>query len=220
MSLKLYIDWLSQPSRFVSIVLNILKVPHEVVEIRIAEGKQRTPEYAKINPYRKVPAIVDKDGFQLAESHAIIKYIIKSRNIKTNLYPEDPQQSGKIDEYLDYHHTGTRKLAQYFFNLMVAPKLGIETTVNLEQAKKEALLALKFLETKFSTQDYICGKEISLADISAYCEIMQLHMVNWDFSKYPNILNWMQRVTQIKEVNEGHEVLQKIVQKIRSKPKL
>lgn len=39
MSLKLYIDWLSQPSRFVAIMLNILKVPHEVVEIRIAEGK-------------------------------------------------------------------------------------------------------------------------------------------------------------------------------------
>jgi hypothetical protein len=38
-SLKLYIDWLSQPSRFVATVFNLLKVPHEVVETRIMEGK-------------------------------------------------------------------------------------------------------------------------------------------------------------------------------------
>lgn len=56
-----------------------------------------------------VPAISD-NGFNLAESHTIARYLIRSRNIKTPLYPlDDIQSQAKIDEYLDYHHTGTRK---------------------------------------------------------------------------------------------------------------
>jgi len=53
MPLKLYIDWLSQPSRFVATVFDLLRVPHEIVEVRIGEGKQRTPDFAKINQFRK-----------------------------------------------------------------------------------------------------------------------------------------------------------------------
>ena len=80
-------------------------------------------EYLKINPNGKVPAMVDtKDGFNfsLFESHAIMKYICRSRNLPDTWYPSSDQRNyekqAKMDIYLDYHHAGVRLgCAGYFF---------------------------------------------------------------------------------------------------------
>lgn len=50
-----------------------------------------------LNPKQQLPILVDSDGFTLVESHAIIKYIINSRKIDTNLYPKDYKLRAKID---------------------------------------------------------------------------------------------------------------------------
>ena len=66
--LTLYMDYLSQPSRFVEISFNLLKVPHEIKEISLMKMEHRSKDYARINRFRKgnisyklVPAIVDGD---------------------------------------------------------------------------------------------------------------------------------------------------------------
>lgn len=62
-------------------------------------------------------------------------------------YPlNDVKMQAKIDEYLDYHHTGTRKIMVYLFNKNFAPLLGLKTSIDLEQALREAKAALKFLD--------------------------------------------------------------------------
>lgn len=58
---------------------------------------------------KKVPAIVDteNDNFALAESHAIMRYLSRQYTCEEMWYPKnDNQRTAKIDEYLDYHHTG------------------------------------------------------------------------------------------------------------------
>jgi glutathione S-transferase len=74
-SLKLFIDHASQPSRAILVFCRINKIAHDIVETRINKGEvlniyiqHLAPEFAKINPIRKVPAILHGD-FNLSESH-------------------------------------------------------------------------------------------------------------------------------------------------------
>ena len=84
-----------------------------------------SPEFKKINPNAKVPAIKDGD-FTLYESHAIMKYLVGSRSCcADHWYPKELKARAKIDEYLDWHHNGVRKgVGYYFFRKYVMPALG------------------------------------------------------------------------------------------------
>lgn len=120
-----------------------------------------------------MPAI-DDDGYVLGESHAIVRYIIKSRQLHTDLYPlSDFKQCGKIDEYLDYHHGNTRKLTLYAYNLRAVPKLGLEPTCDLKIVSKEVSQILTFIDSQLlHKKEYIVGNSLTLADLSAFCEII------------------------------------------------
>lgn len=129
MTIQLYMDYLSQPSRAVLAFCKIAKVPIEVHEIKVISKDIRSEEYKKINPMMKVPAIVDtENGFKLAESHAIIRYLAgKYPEHVGNWYPQNCLVGrAKIDEYLDYHHLNTRKCANLIFNKLFAKRIGIE----------------------------------------------------------------------------------------------
>ena len=60
--LILFGDYASQPSRAVLCFLQINKVPFEFKEVRVMKMEQYKPEFKKINPNGKVPAISDKNG--------------------------------------------------------------------------------------------------------------------------------------------------------------
>ena len=67
MSLKVYLDTLSQPCRAVMILLEKEKVPYEPVTINLIKLEQKThEELGRVCPVRKIPAIDDK-GFTLFE---------------------------------------------------------------------------------------------------------------------------------------------------------
>ena len=79
MVLKLYIDHGSQPSRAVLAFCKFNQIEHEIIETRIFTGDSRKEEFLKtVNSEGQVPAIVD-DGFALAESHAILRYLHTTR---------------------------------------------------------------------------------------------------------------------------------------------
>jgi glutathione S-transferase len=103
MSVKIYLDYMSQPSRAVYAYCKAAEIPHEVIEVRIVSGDLRKPEFQKINPMRKVPAIEYK-GFHLYESHAILVYLANKFGKAENLYPKDLEKRAVIDAYLHWHH--------------------------------------------------------------------------------------------------------------------
>lgn len=57
--MKLYIDYLSQPSRAVLWLCRMNALPVEVVEVRIGRMEQRSEEFARLNPMKQVPVLED-----------------------------------------------------------------------------------------------------------------------------------------------------------------
>ena len=71
--------------------------------INIREDEQFDPEYLKISPNHKIPAIVDHDGpsgetISLCESGAILKYV--GAKMADKLYPSEPLTQLKVDQWL------------------------------------------------------------------------------------------------------------------------
>ncbi|MCB1911238.1 MAG: glutathione S-transferase N-terminal domain-containing protein, partial [Rhodocyclaceae bacterium] len=72
--------WATPNGRKVSIMLEECALPYEVIAVDITTGEQSSPEFAALNPNRKIPVIVDHDGpdgrpMVLIESGAILVYL-------------------------------------------------------------------------------------------------------------------------------------------------
>lgn len=182
--LKLYVDLLSQPARAVTIFCRVNKIEAEEIAVEVAQGGCRTEEFKEINPACKVPTIVD-DGFQLHESHAILRYLATTRNVADHWYPQDPKRRALVDSVLDWHHLHLRCnafliIVHRVISLLPGIKKGIYPEYNeavAEDSKVGLNEALEYIETvllKGPNKFLENQEEVSIADLSLVCEIKQL----------------------------------------------
>lgn len=111
-TLKLYGFPISAPALSVKLYLMLTKTPYNYENIHIYKGDQKTERFTRLNPTQQVPTI-DDEGFILSEGGAILVYLAESRN-NTTYYPECEKMRGKINQYLHYHHTATRKFLNHY----------------------------------------------------------------------------------------------------------
>lgn len=220
MPLKFYIDYMSQPCRAILAFLLHNKIPHEIVETKIMDGKTRTEEFKKINPFAKVPAIED-ENLCLFESHAILRYLSIKYSVPDHWYPKSPRKMAIVDRYLDWHHSYLRNgCSTTVFNTLFAPRLGITRSVNLEESRKMMMYSLKMIDQFFlKDSKYIGGEEISIADLSAACEIAQVLLMDVDLSVFKKLSSWFQLVMAIPDVEKSHQVFYKVLKKLNPQPK-
>ncbi|XP_019171130.1 PREDICTED: glutathione S-transferase T1-like isoform X2 [Ipomoea nil] len=210
MTLKLYVDRMSQPSRALLIFCKANGIDFEEVQIQIAKGQHRTPEYAAINPMKQVPAVVDGD-FKLFESHAALKYLAAANGVADHWYPADLQKRAKVDSVCDWHHSNLRRgAAGYVFNTALAPAFGLPCNPHAAaEAEKVLLASLGTLESFWlqGDGDFLLGNtQPSLADLSLVCELMQLEVLDDKereriISPYKKVLKWME---DVKEAIQPH----------------
>jgi len=213
---KLYIDYISQPARAVLALCKLNDIPHQAIEIRVFRNQQKTASFAAINPLQKIPALEEEDGFTLSESHAIMRYLCNSRNVAPNWYPQnDVKQRAKIDVYLDWHHQNTRRCTMYIVATKFPESPYVqEQNITAEGEKKVVNQTLKKIEDIFlQDKKFLCGDEMSIADLAACSEIIQLHMVKFDFSPYPKLTKWLERCFESQIMKDVHQFLFSIISK-------
>lgn len=102
--LVLYDNPRSSNALKVRFLLAELGMPHERRTVDLA--RPRPEGYIALNPVGGIPTL-DDDGFVLAESHAILRYLA-ARAGRDDLLPSDPFERARVDEFLDRFHTGIR----------------------------------------------------------------------------------------------------------------
>ena len=92
---------------------NALKVRFLLAELGLAYDREEVPltrprpaHYLALNPVGGVPALRDGE-FVLAESHAILRYLC-GREGRDDLYPAEPHERARVDEFLDRWNTRLR----------------------------------------------------------------------------------------------------------------
>ena len=103
--------------RKISIALEELGLPYSVHRIDIGKGDQHSPEFTRLSPNQKIPAIVDQEtGISLFESGAICRYVASEE--KSPLYPADKLERARVDQWRDDGWPGvtivTRKLLEHW----------------------------------------------------------------------------------------------------------
>lgn len=216
MSLSLYGHPGSQPTRCLIAYLTLLGVKYDFKMIDIAKGEHLTEDFAKINPFKLVPAI-DDDGFKLAESTAIITYLAQTRK-DTKYFPEDAKKAALVHQYFSWHHSNCRPNC--------APHFGAtyhKLFPSRQMPKKEDTLAKfegflkKFEDLFLSKNKFITGDEFTVADLLAFCEIQQNVVFDlYDLkSKFPLVSEWYDAVSKVEGLEGIHKAVEGIYERIK-----
>ena len=225
--LYIYADFMSQPVRAVVAFCKINKIEFEIITTLISKGMTKTKEFKKINPHEELPVIkfVDKDGkeFILTESCAILRYLSYKYNVSENWYNKNNlERRARIDQYIGFHHENTRiHFSGNLYRILIYPKLkeiglSIDCPPNTE---KQLNQLLKYFNEQLLNKNFIIDDEISIADLLLYNEIIQLSAINFDFSKFPLVEKYLERMSNIPEIKETNFVLRKVIDKQGLKPK-
>lgn len=199
--LCLYYDMMSQPSRTLYTFLKVTGIPFEACKTTISTGEHKTPEFAKINPRKKLPALKDGD-FCLSESIAIFRYIADKyqHQIADHWYPRDRERRARVDEYLEFQHNGTRLHYSYLFLHEMMPRMtgGTPDKKQTEKLESNMQKVTHIVQKTFlGDQRFLCGDQISIADIFAAHEIMQIVIVGREpLEGFPKMSAWLERVSQ------------------------
>lgn len=224
MSLKLFFDTLSQPSRALLIFFKINKVPFEERYVNLAKGEHFGEEFTKINPIKKVP-VITHGQFTLTESVAIVRYVSREFNIADFWYPKEIRAQAKVDEYMEWQHLNTRlACAMYFQTKWLLPIMSGKPAKPERVAffEKRVVDTLDIIENIWlNNKSYLTGNQISVADIFGACEIEQTRLAGYDpYEGRPVLKEWMERVK--KETSpyyeEAHAVVNKIANKHKGEP--
>lgn len=187
--LKIYGADLSSPANKVRFVANHLGLKYDYIVVKLREGEQHRPEFLKVNPVGKIPAI-DDAGFCLFESNAICRYLADKSS--SAIYPKDLKERALVDEWLDFGsmHVAAA-VSKVVYNRIFAPIRKIEVD---ERSIKEGLEFLtRFLpivDRQLADKKYLLGHAITLADFNMLAGLDPVEMAQIDLSGYPNIIRW------------------------------
>jgi len=200
--------------------LNMTKVPFVEKPVALRKGEHYSEAYKKIDPFSLVPAI-DDDGFCLTESKAIAKYVIDKYNLPDHWFPKDRKKQAKVEEFLHWDHFNTRgACALLFQQLLIIPVATKKKTDpgKVEFQRDQVRKVVGYLESYFLKDTaYVAGDEISLADIFASCELMQLYSAHEEglYESSPKVKAWMERVR--KETNPYFDEAHKMTYRARER---
>uniref|UniRef100_A0A8D0KHG4 glutathione transferase n=1 Tax=Salvator merianae TaxID=96440 RepID=A0A8D0KHG4_SALMN len=198
MALELFLDPLSQPCRALFIFAKKHQIPFQYRLVELIKGQHWQEAYGKVNPMRQVPVLKEGD-FILTESVAILLYLARKFKTPDHWYPSDLQKRARVDEYLSWQHTAIRVhgckvfLIQVYLPLFLGHPMPPE---KLEEALKDLERVLDLFEEKFlQDRPFIVGNEISLADLMAIVELMEVVCGGHDvFKGRPKMAAWRSRV--------------------------
>jgi GST-like protein len=152
----------------VSIMLEEIGLPYEVHLVDFGKGDQRTPEYLSLNPYGKIPAIIDPAGpggkpLPLFESGAILLYLAEKTG---KLVPADPAARYETLAWLFFQIGAMGPMFGQvgFFHKFAGREF--EDKRPLHRYRDEAKRVLAVVEARLSERTWIMGDDYTIADIS------------------------------------------------------
>jgi glutathione S-transferase len=185
--MKLYYHDLSGHSHRARLFLSLLAVPHELVEVDLMKGAQKTPDFLKLNRFGQVP-VLDDGGVIVADSNAILVYIAKKLG-RTDWLPEAPLAAAAVQRWLSVAagEIAYGPAAARLITLFSAP-LRAEEVI----ARAHRLLAV--IEAELAGRDFIAASQPTIADVALYSYVARAPEGNVDLAAYGHVRAWLARI--------------------------
>lgn len=197
--------WPTPNGHKIHIALEELGLPYKPIPVDIGRGDQFQPEFLKISPNNKVPAIVDPDGpggepIALMESGAILIYLADKAG---KLLPKAGEARYRVIEWLMWQMGGPGPMLGQVHHFVKYNKG--KAPYAEERYLKEAHRLYKVLNTRLEARDFVAD-EYSIADIAIWPWISRFEWQTIDLKQYPNVMRWYETIAKRPAVQKGYKV--------------
>lgn len=196
-----FYTWSTPNGRKVSIMLEECGLPYAAHAVDINKDEQFKPDFLKISPNNRIPAIVDRDnGLALFESGAILMYLADKTG---KFWSKEPTARWHTAQWLMWQMGGFGPMlgqVHHFvkYNAGKAPYAE-------ERFSKEALRLYKVLNTQLGQTPYVAG-DYSIADMSIWPWASRFEWQGVDLNQFPNVKRWYVDIANRPAVQRGYHV--------------
>ncbi len=198
--------WQTPNGRKASIGLEEFGLEYQAHAIDIGKDEQFAPDFLKISPNNKIPAIVDREnGTAMMESGAILLYLADKTGM---LMPGDEKGRWKVMEWLMMQMGSvgpmlgqTHHFAQ--FNSGKAPYAE-------DRFLKETRRIYGVLNKRLGETQYLAGDDYTIADIATWPWISRYDWHRIDWQDYPDLQRWYVGIAGRPAVQRGYDVPNKV----------
>lgn len=185
-----------------SIALEEMGLPYKVRPVNIGADEQFHPDFLKISPNNKIPAIVDEEtGISVFETGAILVYLAE----KTGKFlPASGEARYKVLEWLNWQMGGLGPMFGQLGHFAVFAQEKVPYALN--RYTNEAKRLLGVLETQLSKHAYVAGDDYTIADMAIYPWINTLRTFYQQealLTDTPHIRAWFDKVGARPAVQKG-----------------
>ena len=173
--------------------LEELRLPYERRDVGGAFGGLDTPEYGAMNPNRLIPVLQDGD-VTVWESSAIVRYLTAEYGAGT-LWPELPSERAPCDQWADWANTTFQPawLGLVFIQMVrIPPSQRDPEAVRKDMDAANACFAI--LDTALSDRSYLCGDNLTYADIQTGAALYRWSVLDVTRIFMPNVDAWHERL--------------------------
>ena len=193
----------------ISIMLEEVGLPYTTHHVDIGKGDQFKPEFLKISPNNKIPAIVDRDGpggrpYAMMESGAILMYLAEKA---AKLWPQEMRARYDVMQWLMFQmgHIGPMLGQAHHFRIYAPEQLPYAVDRYTNEAKR----LYGVMNKQLKDHAYLAG-DYSIADIACYPWVRPYKNQGQDLAEFPALEAWFNRVGErpavARAVHLGDEV--------------
>lgn len=197
--------WPTPNGHKITIFLEEAKLDYKIIPINISNGDQFHPDFLKIAPNNRIPAIVDVDpsdgqgSISIFESGAILQYLAE----KTGKFlPSDPRLKTEVSQWLFWQMGGLGPMAgqNHHFNLYAPEKIPYAQ----ERYIKETSRLYGVLNNALKDKDFVAG-DYSIADMAIYPWIVPYENQGQNLNDFPHLKRWFEQIAQRPAVIAAYE---------------
>ena len=186
--------WGTPNGHKITIALEEMGLEYKIFPINILENDQFQPDFLRISPNNKIPAIVDQAGprgerISVFESGAILQYLGR----KTGLfYPDDEQQRVEVEQWLMWQMGGLGPMLgqNHHFSRFAPERIPYATDRYVNETKR----LYGVLNKQLIGQKYVAG-EYSIADMAILPWVLRHEWQQIDLADYPEVQEYVTRLT-------------------------
>jgi GST-like protein len=201
-----FYTWNTPNGRKISVALEEMGLPYKVHPVNIGKGEQRAPDFLKLSPNGRIPAIVDPDGpggapISIFESGAILLYLGE----KTGKFlPTDQRKRVQVLEWLMWQMGGFGPMPGQVHHF-IALENEEDRRYGLARYMAETRRLYGVLDGWLKEREFVAG-EVSVADFAILGWAWRHPRHKVEFKDFPNVGHWYDQLMARPATKRGFEV--------------
>lgn len=200
-------SWPTPNGHKVHIMLEECGLPYEAIPVNIGTGDQFKPDFLKISPNNKIPALLDPNGpdgkpISLFESGAILLYLAAKTG---EFLPPTDRAKFEVMQWLMFQMGGVGPMLGQAHHFRIYAPEKVEYAIN--RYTNEAKRLYGVMDKQVSLHGYIAGPDYSIADMAIFPWLRSWQNQGIDWANYPRLKVWFDTIAERPAVQRGVQVL-------------